>query len=74
MGYLDIIMKAETEGLDTEAEVVEYAVALLDTQLYKSQGSAGRFLAALQESELWADVEAHYAMERLAHEDEEVMS
>jgi hypothetical protein len=74
VGTIDIIIKAETEGLDTEAEVVEYAVALLDTQLYKSQGSAGRFLAALQQTELWRLVEMHYEAERLAQEPEEVMS
>ena len=63
MQYLDIIMKAESEGLDTDEEVVEYAVAILDTGLYRSQGHYGRFLASLQETPLWALVEAHYAEE-----------
>lgn len=58
---LDIIIKAETEGLDTEEEVVEYAIAIIDSKLYKSAGHFGRFLASLQETELWAQVEAHYA-------------
>ncbi len=54
-------MKAETEGLDTEEEVVEYAIAIIDSKLYRSSGHFGRFLANLQETELWAEVEAHYA-------------
>lgn len=60
---LDIIIKAETEGLDTEEEVVEYAIAILDSKLYKSAGHFGRFLANLQETPLWEQVEAHYATE-----------
>ena len=57
---LNIIIKAETEGLDTEDEVVEYAIAILDSKLYRSAGHFGRFLAQLQETPLWERVEAHY--------------
>ena len=60
---VDLIIKAETEGLDTEEEVVALAIFVLDTRLYRSQGSWGRFLANLQETDLWADVVAHYDTE-----------
>lgn len=63
MHTMDLIIKAETEGLDTEEEVVAYAIAVIDSKLYKSAGHFGRFLYNLQQTPLWAEVEAHYAEE-----------
>jgi hypothetical protein len=66
---IDLVIKAETEGLDTEEEVIELAIFVLDTKLYRSQGSWGRFLANLQETDLWAAVEAHYGVTTPAMDD-----
>jgi hypothetical protein len=42
---IDLIIKAETEGLDTEEEFIEYVQALVSTGLVNSTGSNQRFVA-----------------------------
>lgn len=49
---LDLIIKAETEGLDTIEEAADYAVALVITGLVNSTGSNQRFVAAFVEDHL----------------------
>lgn len=41
---LSLIIKAETEGLDSWEEACEYAQVLVDTGLVNSIGSNGRFV------------------------------
>ena len=41
---LDLILKAETDGLETDAEVITLAQFYLDTGMYRSVGHAGRFI------------------------------
>jgi hypothetical protein len=43
-GYVALIMKAETEGLDSWAEACHYADALVRTGLVNSTGSFQRFV------------------------------
>lgn len=52
MDYIDVIMKAETVGLDTEEELIDYTVALITTGLACSTGSNQRFVAEVLDSEL----------------------
>lgn len=46
---LDLIMKAETEGLDSIDECVELAVGYITSGLIHSTGSAGRFVRDVSE-------------------------
>ena len=47
---IDLIIKAETEGLETEEEVVELAKFYIDTGLVNSTGSNQRFVASVVET------------------------
>jgi hypothetical protein len=47
---LSLIIKAECEGLDSEDEAVELAVAYITTGLIHSTGSAGRFVRDVSEA------------------------
>jgi len=49
MRILDLIIKAETEGLDDIEETAEFAAALVTTGLVNSTGSNQRFVAAFAE-------------------------
>ena len=49
MDGLDLVIKAETEGLDTEEEAFALADFVYDTGLYRSTGSWGRFLESMIE-------------------------
>lgn len=42
---IDLIIKAETEGLDTEEEFIAYVRLLVETGLVNSTGSNQRFVA-----------------------------
>lgn len=44
---IDLIIKAETEGLDSWEEACEYAQVLVDTGLVNSTGSNGRFVQSM---------------------------
>lgn len=51
MDMIDLIIKAETKGLDTEEELIDYTVALIATGLVNSTGSNQRFVAQVMDSE-----------------------
>jgi hypothetical protein len=44
---VDLIIKHETEGLETEEEVIALAQFYLDTRMYRSVGHAGRFIQSV---------------------------
>ena len=44
---LDLILKAETDGLETEEEVIALAQFLIDSGLVHSTGSYGRFVQSV---------------------------
>lgn len=47
---LDLIIKSETTGLDTEQEVIELAHGLIDSGLVNSTGSYQRFVRDVAET------------------------
>ena len=49
MTAIDLIIKAECEGLDSLEEAIEYAVVLITTGLVNSTGSNQRYVAAIAE-------------------------
>jgi hypothetical protein len=51
--FLTLVMKAETEGLDTWAEHCRYAQGLIDTGLVNSTGSAQRFVRDMIRGGVW---------------------
>lgn len=50
MSHLDLIVKAETTGLDSVEEAVALAAALVSTGLVNSTGANQRFVDAMWDS------------------------
>ena len=44
---MDLLIRAETEGLSTDQEVIDLAQFVLDTGLYRSTGSWCRFVQSV---------------------------
>ncbi len=58
MEILNLIMKAEIVGLETEEELIDYTVALIVSGLVNSTGSNQRFVAQVMQGEYADSVRA----------------
>lgn len=62
--FLDLVIKAETEGLDSEDEFRDYVRGLITSGLVNSTGSNQRFVRNAVES---YGIEFFFTEEELAH-------